>query len=210
MIALFFGPPGSGKGTQAQKLRDRVGLPHLSTGDMFRAAIAAKTPLGQQVEGILKRGDLVPDSVTLQMLKERIQEKDCERGFMLDGFPRNLSQAADLDKMLSARSQQVDIAILFDVDHEEVIRRLSSRRTCAQCGTVISLLFNSKCSKCGSSDLKARPDDQADVVRKRLQVYDEQTAPLVEYYKRAQTLKTLDANRDPAVITQELEGVLGQ
>jgi adenylate kinase len=209
MIALFFGPPGSGKGTQAQKLRDLLSIPHLSTGDMFRAAIAARTPLGTQVEGILKRGDLVPDSVTLQMLKERIQEKDCERGFMLDGFPRNLSQAADLDKMLAGRRQKVDVAILFDVDHEEVIRRLSSRRTCGQCGKVISLLFDTKCTNCGSSDLKTRPDDQADVVRKRLQVYDDQTAPLVDYYRRAQTLKVLDANRDPAIITQELKGLLG-
>lgn len=209
MIALFFGPPGSGKGTQAQKLRDRLSFPHLSTGDMFRAAIASKSLLGSQVEGLLKRGELVPDAVTLEMLRERIQENDCREGFILDGFPRNLVQAEALDRMLAQRGQRVGVAILFQVDHEEVIRRLSSRRTCGQCREVVSLLFHSRCPKCGSDQLQERADDQADVVRKRLQIYDQQTAPLVDYYRAAGNLTVLDAGRDPAVVSQELEGLLG-
>jgi adenylate kinase len=198
MILIFLGPPGSGKGTQAKKLMEKRGWPQLSTGDMLRAAISGGTQLGIAAKGYMDKGALVPDQVVVGLIADRTQAADCAQGFILDGFPRTIPQAESLDRMLALSSRKVDQAVLFEIPDEDLVRRISGRRTCLNCGSMYQLdslppKQADTCDQCGSK-LIQRDDDQSAVVLKRLSVYHTQTAPLAEYYRKLGKLKTINAS----------------
>ncbi len=193
MNIILLGPPGAGKGTQAKRLIDRYGIPQISTGDMLRAALKEGTPLGLEAKTFMDKGALVPDSVVIGLVKERIQKSDCAKGYMLDGFPRNVSQAEALDNMLSGLSQKVDDVISIEVPNEELIGRLTGRRTCRSCGAGFHVMFDPPkkpgvCDKC-SGELYQRDDDNETTVKSRLEVYDKQTKPLIDYYQNQAKLR---------------------
>lgn len=192
MRIAFLGPPGAGKGTQAKLLAAELRIPHLSTGDMLRSAVKARTSLGIEAEGHMKAGRLVPDELVLGLLKERLREPDTRRGCLLDGFPRNLAQAEALREFLP-----LDRVVYFDLAESELLPRLTERRSCPVCGTIYNLNFQppktpGKCDKDGA-DLVHRPDDREEAVRTRLQVYTRETAPVLEYYRKKGLLRTLRA-----------------
>ncbi len=196
MIVILFGPPGVGKGTQAQKLKDDKNLCHLSTGDMLRAAVAAGTELGKQAKSLMDAGDLVPDELVISIIKERIIEPDCAGGFILDGFPRTVAQAEGLDKMLKAVDKQLDFVFALEVDEEEIIDRRAGRMVGAKSGRVYHAVHNppkvaGKCDETGE-DLIQRDDDKAEVMRHRLKVYQEQTAPVAAWYEARGKLTRVD------------------
>lgn len=205
MILVFLGPPGSGKGTQAQKIKQVRSWPQLSTGDLFRENIAGKTKLGLQVEDVLRRGDLVSDDLVVALVKDRTQKPDCREGYILDGFPRTIAQAEALEQMLAERGQGIGSVVLFEVSDSEIEARMSSRRTCRKCGNVISFQYGKECSNCGSTDLLHRDDDLPETVRKRLKVYQNQTKPLVDYYLKKGLLRRINAAQAPEKVFQELE-----
>jgi adenylate kinase len=212
MILIFLGPPGSGKGTQAKRVIKEKHWPQLSTGDMLRAAISQGSKLGLEAKGYMDRGALVPDGVVIGLIGERIAAPDCKGGFILDGFPRTIPQAESLEKMLQDQGKNVDCAVLFDVPDQELIRRLSGRRTCLKCGAMYHIESAKPkqqgiCDQCQSA-LIQRDDDQADVIRKRLDVYHQQTAPVAEFYRNRGKLRVLDATQDPTVVGQALYKVL--
>lgn len=189
---VFLGPPGAGKGTQAALLARDLGIPHLSTGDLLRGAVAARTPLGLEADDHMRAGRLVPDDLVLKILEERLARPDARTGFLLDGFPRNLAQAETLDRLTS-----LDAVVSFDVDSEELVRRLSDRRVCPQCQTVYNLSSRPPqapglCDKDGTT-LVQRPDDRPEAVAMRLKVYATQTAPLLEFYRARGLLRPVDA-----------------
>jgi len=190
MKLILLGPPGSGKGTQAQRLEQRHGYIQLSTGDMLRAAIAAGTEIGQRVKDIMARGDLVPNDVVVKIISERIDEPDCAKGFILDGFPRNLTQAEALDKMLENKNMQLDCVVEIAVDDRILISRIEKRASETVGGP--------------------RDDDNAESLKKRLVVYHEQTAPLIEYYKNRGVLKSIDGMADIDDVSKQIEEVLKQ
>jgi len=197
MQLILVGPPGAGKGTQAKYLAKHFSIPAISTGDIFRANVVAKTELGLQAKGYMDAGDLVPDEVTIAMVRDRLNEDDATSGFLLDGFPRTVPQAEALDEMLAEMGTPLDGVLELKVDDEEVVRRLSGRRTCRQCGHVWHLEFDPPkeagvCDLC-EGELFQRDDDQPDTIRRRLEVYLEQTAPLVDYYQHAGLLVTIEA-----------------
>lgn len=197
MKVIFFGPPGCGKGTQAQRLHDRLGLPHLSTGDMLRAAIGAGTEVGQRVKAIMETGELVPDEVVIGIIAERVEQPDCADGFMLDGFPRNLAQADALEALLAGRGMAVDRVIEIQVDDDILVRRVAGRFTCAACGAGYHDEFQptktaGTCDQCGESEFIRRPDDNAETMRARLKTYHDQTAPLLPYYRDKGLLSSVD------------------
>jgi adenylate kinase len=198
MIIILLGPPGSGKGTQARTLTEDRKLPQLSTGDMLRAAMAKGTEIGVQAKDIMARGQLVPDDVVNDIVAERIDEPDVRKGFILDGYPRTLGQAAALDKMLADRRRKLDAVIELRVsDEDELVRRVSGRYTCAKCGegyhdTEKKPRKAGSCDKCGSTEFKRRPDDTAVAMRTRLKAYHNETAPLVSYYAKKGALQVLD------------------
>jgi len=194
---VLVGPPGAGKGTQAQFVAEYLSVPKISTGDIFRTNVTQDTPLGQQAKAYMDAGDLVPDEVTIEMVRERLAEDDAAKGFLLDGFPRNVLQAGVLDDLLLELGGAVDVAMELVVDDEEVVRRLSGRRTCRQCSHVWHLDFDPPseadvCDQCGGS-LFQRDDDQEETIRHRLEVYVEQTAPLVAFYAEHGILVGIDA-----------------
>jgi adenylate kinase len=194
---VLVGPPGAGKGTQAQFIAAHFAIPKISTGDIFRANVSQGTPLGQQAKRYMDAGDLVPDEVTIAMVRDRLAENDATEGFLLDGFPRNVPQAETLDAMLAELGTKLDVVLELVVDDEEVIRRLSGRRTCRNCGHIWHLDFEppSKqgiCDDCGG-DLFQRDDDLPETIRHRLDVYAEQTAPLVAFYADRGILIGIDA-----------------
>lgn len=199
MIVVLLGPPGSGKGTQAKMMwRDRK-WPQLSTGDMLRTAIENGSNLGSEAKTFMDQGKLVPDSVVVGLIEERIQQPDCKKGVILDGFPRNIAQAESLDLMLNRQSRSVDRVVLFEIPDEELVKRISGRRTCVQCGALYHIdsaapKVQNTCDQCGSA-LVQRPDDQAEIIRQRLIVYHNQTEPLVNFYGKQKKLKSLDARR---------------
>ncbi len=197
MRIILLGAPGSGKGTQAKLLVEKYAIPQISTGDLLRAAVAAGTDLGKQAKVIMEQGQLVPDELVLGMIKERLAEDDAKNGFILDGFPRNLAQAEALDKLLVELSASLEGAILFDVDFDLLVQRITGRRSCGSCGQVFNVYFSPPakdgvCDKCGG-ELTHRADDNEETIRSRLDVYRGQTEPLVEYYKQQGKLREVNA-----------------
>lgn len=187
MRIVLLGAPGAGKGTQAKKLIEKYGMPQISTGDLLRAAVAAGTPLGKEAKSYMDKGELVPDSVVLGMVAERLKQDDCKKGYILDGFPRNTAQAETLDKMLVSLNMPLTAALSVDVPFEDLMKRLTGRRTCKSCGQMYNVFFKppkkeGTCDKC-SSDLFQRDDDKEATIKKRLEVYSAQTEPLIGYYK---------------------------
>jgi adenylate kinase len=194
---VLVGPPGAGKGTQAQFIASHLAIPKVSTGDIFRDNVSAGTKLGRQARSFMERGDLVPDEVTVAMVAGRLQEEDAQAGFLLDGFPRNVPQAETLKKMLADWGMRLDLVLELVVDHDEVIRRLSGRRTCRKCGRVWHSAFDppsvaGKCDECGG-ELFQRDDDREETIRHRLEVYQVQTQPLISYYANEGILLGIDA-----------------
>jgi adenylate kinase len=194
---VLVGPPGAGKGTQAQFIASHLAIPNVSTGEIFRYNVSAGTELGRQAKSFMERGDLVPDEVTVAMVASRLQEDDALSGFLLDGFPRNVPQAETLKKLMADWGMRLDIVLELVVDHDEVIRRLSGRRTCRRCGRVWHVAFDppslpGKCDECGG-ELFQRDDDREETIRHRLEVYEQQTQPLISYYADEGILLGIDA-----------------
>ena len=197
MQLVLLGPPGAGKGTQAERLKTRYQLAHLSTGDMLREAVAAGTEVGRQAKAIMDAGRLVPDDVINRLVAERIGQPDCAKGFVLDGFPRTLAQAEALDRMLTERRSGLDGVIEFEVDDEALVERISGRFACAKCGAGYHDRFKPTaapdvCDVCGSTEFVRRKDDTPETVRARLKAYYDQTAPLLPYYRNKRLLVTVD------------------
>jgi adenylate kinase len=190
---VLLGAPGAGKGTQAAKLVSEFDIAHISTGDILRAAVKAQTPLGVEAQGYMDAGELVPDSVVIGLVKERLQEKDTEKGFILDGFPRTTTQAVALATELQELGRTIDAAVAINVDPEVIINRLSSRRLCKGCG-YIGTAADAVCPQCGG-EMYQRDDDKPETVRNRLDVYEKSTAPLIDYYRGADLLVEIDGDR---------------
>ncbi len=213
MNIILLGPPGAGKGTQAKRMIEKYGIPQISTGDMLRAAVQAGTELGLEAKKYMDAGQLVPDEVVIGLVKERIQQDDCKNGYMLDGFPRNVSQAETLDKMLSELGQKIDHVVCIEVPEDELIKRLTGRRTCKQCGAGYHVVFDPPkqdgvCDKCGG-ELYQRDDDNEETVKSRLKVYKEQTEPLIAYYEKQGKLRRIDGVGSIDEIFNRIVAVLG-
>lgn len=213
MRLILLGPPGAGKGTQAQRLQDKYGIVQLSTGDMLRAAVKAGTPVGKRAGEIMERGDLVPDEVVVGIIAERIDQADCANGFILDGFPRTEAQADALEKMLSDKGLQLDAVIEMKVDEEALVRRITGRFTCAKCGAGYHDEFqrpkvDDVCDRCGGTEFSRRADDNEETVRARLGAYREQTAPLLPYYADKKLLQAVDGMAAIDDVTSEIMGLL--
>ncbi|MGE5299762.1 MAG: adenylate kinase [Acidobacteriota bacterium] len=195
MRLVLLGAPGAGKGTQAKKLIEKYSIPQISTGDILRKAVADGTPLGNEAKAVMDRGELVPDSIVLGLVRERLKQDDCRNGYILDGFPRNTAQAEALDKMLSTMAAALTVAVSIDVDNNDLMKRMTGRRTCKSCQQVYNIYFSPSkkegvCDKCGGA-LFQRDDDKEETIRKRLDVYEAQTAPLIDYYRRKGILKSI-------------------
>jgi adenylate kinase len=209
---VFLGPPGAGKGTQASRVAAHLGLVKLSTGDILREEVRQGTPLGQKVEGYMKAGDLVPDPVILEVMEAAMTRAGGK--FLLDGFPRTLGQAESLDQLLAARNWSLDAVVLLEVSDEEIGERLTARRVCPRCQRVYHLMYDPPkndeiCDECGTP-LVQRPDDQEEVIRRRLDVYRELTEPLVAFYERRGLLRRVDGQGDVEEITRRILHVLGE
>ena len=207
MNIVLLGAPGAGKGTQAAKLVEEFGTPHISTGDMLRAAVKAGTALGKKAKSYMDAGDLVPDEVIIGLVTERLQDPDTEKGFILDGFPRTSAQAVALDAELSKLERPLDAALLIDVDFEVIVKRLTSRRMCRECG-YIGTATDAVCPKCGG-EMYQRDDDNEATVRNRLDVYEKSTAPLIDYYRGCDLLVSIDGDRDADVVYSDVKQALG-
>ena len=213
MKLIIMGPPGAGKGTQATLIKEEFKLAHISTGDMFRAAIKNSTPLGLEAKKFIDQGKLVPDSVTIGLVKERLQEADCKEGFMLDGFPRTIAQAEALDEILKELDMKLDAVLNIAVDSEVLVDRIVGRRVCKQCGagyhvTNLKPKKEGICDVCGS-ELTQRKDDTKETVVTRLEVYTTQTKPLLDYYEKQNLVKEVNGLGDIDVIFGEIKKVLG-
>lgn len=209
---VLLGAPGAGKGTQAALLKEREGCVHVSTGDIFRQNLKDRTPLGLEAKGYMDQGALVPDDVVLKMVSARLEEPDASRGFLLDGFPRTVPQAEFLERFLKGKGTGLDGVILFSIDDEVLVRRLSNRRTCRACGGIFSLLDGdvaSGCPSCGG-ELFQRDDDQEHVIRNRLRVFHEQTEPLVAWYRDRGLLREVDASGTPETIYARVKTILNE
>ncbi len=195
MRIVLLGAPGAGKGTQAKKLIEKYGVPQISTGDLLRAAVAAGTPLGKEAKSYMDKGELVPDSVVLGMVEERLKKDDCKKGYILDGFPRNTAQAEALDKMLASLNMSLTAAVSVDVPFDDLMKRLTGRRTCKSCGQMYNVYFSAPkkegtCDKC-NGELFQRDDDKEATIKKRLEVYTAQTEPLMGYYRNKGILQSV-------------------
>jgi adenylate kinase len=214
MRIVLLGAPGSGKGTQAQRLIDRHGVPQISTGDLLRAAVAAGTELGRHAKAIMDAGKLVDDATMLGIIRERLAQPDAKPGFILDGFPRTIAQADGLQALLAEIGQPLDCVVLMDVDKDQLFRRLTGRRTCGTCGRVFNVYTAPPSDpppcggRCETPDLVQRADDSEATIGKRLDVYEAQTKPLVEYYRGRGMLRVVDAEGDIDVVTTRLEAAL--
>ncbi|MCS5695839.1 MULTISPECIES: adenylate kinase [Desulfofundulus] len=209
MKLLIMGPPGAGKGTQAEMLVKELNITHISTGDMFRAAIKEGTVMGKKAKEYMDKGELVPDEVVVGMVKDRLQKPDCEKGFLLDGFPRTLAQAQALDETLQDMNIQLDAVINIAVPRDKLMARLTGRRVCRNCGASYHILFNppkveGKCNNCGG-ELYQRSDDNEEAVANRLDVYEAQTQPLIDYYAGKGLLKNINGDQE---IKKVLEDIL--
>ncbi|GIO15317.1 adenylate kinase [Cohnella xylanilytica] len=212
MNILFMGPPGAGKGTQAERIVEQFGVPHISTGDAFRLAMKENTPLGQKAKEYVDQGLLVPDEVTNGIVRDRLSLPDCEAGFLLDGFPRTLAQAEALDAMLADMGRKIDHVINLKVDRSLLLARLTGRRICKSCGSTYHVLFNppkqeAVCDKCGG-ELYQRSDDTEEKVGTRLDEYTSKTAPLLEYYGNKGLLREVDGEKDIDAVTAEIGSLL--
>ena len=207
MNIVLLGAPGAGKGTQAAKLVEEFATPHISTGDILRAAVKNQTELGKKAKGYMDAGDLVPDSLIIDLMDERLREPDCEKGFILDGFPRTTAQAVALDDMLVRLERPLDAALLVDVDPEVIIKRLTERRCCKECG-YIGTAADATCPKCGG-EMYQRDDDNETTVRNRLDVYAKSTSPLIDYYKGKGLLKSVDGDRPVDTVYVDVKAPLG-
>lgn len=208
MKLILLGPPGAGKGTQAKMLMDRFGIPQISTGDILRAAVKEGTPMGVKAKSFMDAGGLVPDEVVVGIVRERLQKSDCHQGFILDGFPRTVPQANALQANLSELGKNLDAVVSLDVDVEALVERLTGRRTCRNCGRGYHIKFDppvvsGKCDACGG-ELLQRDDDQESTIRHRLDVYNEQTSPLVDYYRQAGLLTAVDGMQDIKVVQDQV------
>ncbi|MDQ0190425.1 adenylate kinase [Alicyclobacillus cycloheptanicus] len=213
MQLMMLGLPGAGKGTQAARLSEAYGIPHISTGDMFRAAIAAQTPLGREAQKYLDSGRLVPDELTIGIVRERLQEPDTANGFVLDGFPRTLPQAEALDDTLKSLHKPLDCVLYIHVPQEVLLARLTGRRVCKSCGATYHLVYQppnveGRCDRCGG-ELYQRPDDTEEAVATRLQVYS-QTAPLVDYYRARNLLRQVDGEQSIDAVYADIHHVLAE
>jgi adenylate kinase len=211
---IFLGPPGAGKGTQARQVAESYGVPHLSTGDMFREHVSRGTPLGLRAKPIMERGDLVPDDLVLSMVEERISRADCDNGFLLDGFPRTLPQAEKLDEILRRRFKAAPLVLHFVVDQNQLMRRLTGRRICAIGGEIYNIYDHppkvpGRCDRDGG-ELIHRPDDREQIIAERLAAYEGQTRPLVDFYRERGVLQDVDGMAAPAAVTKNLLELVAQ
>jgi len=220
MKIVFLGPPGSGKGTYSKRIAPKLEIPHISTGDMFRDNIKNETEIGKKAKEFIDKGNFVPDEVTIEMLKQRIEKDDCKNGFILDGFPRNIDQAEALSKLTN-----IDVVLNLVIPDEVLIKKISARRICRQCGdiyNVADITFGDgykmppilpkeegKCDKCGG-ELYQREDDKEEVIRERLEVYKKQTQPLIDYYTKTGLLKDVVIKGDPSMMVPEIFKILGK
>jgi adenylate kinase len=214
MNLILFGPPGAGKGTQAEILQKEHGLAKLSTGDMLRAAVASGSEIGKQAKEIMAKGSLVPDSIMIDMIRERIRQNDCRMGFILDGFPRTLAQAQALDVMLADERNNLDMVIELQVDDKELVSRIAGRYSCAKCGSGFHDEFKQPvkagvCDQCGSTQFTRREDDKAETVAKRLDAYHAQTAPLLPYYKQKGVLVSVNGMAEIEDVTGQIDKIIG-
>lgn len=208
------GPPGAGKGTQAEFLVKEYNIPHISTGDMFRKAIKEGTEMGLKAKSFMDQGQLVPDEVTVGIVRDRLNEEDCKKGFLLDGFPRTIAQAEALESILKNLETSLDAALNIQVLRDALIERLTGRRVCKSCGASFHIVFNPSkkdniCEKC-DGELYQREDDALETVGKRLDVYENQTAPLIDYYKKQNVLKNVDGNQSVENVLEDIKNVFGR
>lgn len=213
MKIIMLGAPGAGKGTQAKRIAQRYGIPHVSTGDIFRANIKNGTELGMKAKAYMDAGNLVPDEITIGMLLDRIHEADCEKGYVLDGFPRTIPQAESLTAALKERGEKMDYAIDVDVPDENIINRMSGRRACLACGATYHIAYNPPkkegvCDQCGEP-LVLRKDDKPETVKNRLEVYHQQTQPLIDYYKKEGILAQVDGTQNMDQVFEDIVKILG-
>ncbi|KOP72246.1 adenylate kinase [Cytobacillus solani] len=213
MNLVLMGLPGAGKGTQAEKIVDKYGIPHISTGDMFRAAIKDETELGLKAKSFMDKGELVPDEVTIGIVRERLSKDDCEKGFLLDGFPRTVPQADALENILAELNKKINFVINIDVDQDILMERLTGRRICKDCGATYHLVFNppakvDECDRCGG-ELYQRADDNEATVKTRLDVNIKQTKPLLDFYEAKGYLRNIDGQQDIDKVFTDLDRLLG-
>ena len=213
MKIVMLGAPGAGKGTQAQRIAEKYGIPHISTGDIFRSNIKAGTELGKKAKSFIDQGLLVPDEVTIGMLLDRIHEADCENGYILDGFPRTIPQAESLTAALEENGEAIDFALDVEVPDANIVNRMAGRRACLKCGATYHTEFAAPkkegiCDKCGS-ELVLRDDDKPETVQKRLEVYHEQTHPLIDYYKKKGVLHAIDGTLSMETVFKNIVDILG-
>ncbi|MBP2079002.1 adenylate kinase [Oceanobacillus polygoni] len=212
MNLILMGLPGAGKGTQAEKIKEKYNIPHISTGDMFRLAIKEGTDLGLKAKGFMDQGELVPDEVTIGIVKERLSKADCENGFLLDGFPRTIAQAEALQELLTELDRTINYVLHVDVPEEKLVERLTGRRICPTCGTTYHVVYNPPkvdgvCDKDGST-LIQREDDQPETVKKRLSVNIKQTKPLLDFYQDKGYLVNVDGDRDINEVFRDIQAIL--
>ncbi|GFZ32831.1 adenylate kinase [Clostridium zeae] len=213
MKIVLLGPPGAGKGTQAKSISNRYSIPHISTGDIFRKNISENTPLGVEAKKYIDDGQLVPDDVTINMVKDRLQQEDCKNGYLLDGFPRTVHQAEALQLFLQDRGENLDTSLCIDVPKEFILERMTGRRVCPSCGASYHVKFNppivaSKCDVCGS-DIIQRKDDAEETVRERLDVYERQTQPLIDFYSNRDMLSVVDGTKAINEVFESICRILG-
>ncbi|HVN87222.1 MAG TPA: adenylate kinase [Candidatus Binatia bacterium] len=212
MQVVLIGPPGSGKGTQAKLLQERLEIPHISSGDLLRGAVKRKTPGGVEAKRFMDRGELVPDGIVVRVIEERVRKDDCRSGFIVDGFPRTVAQAEVVAQMLAPMNKHIDHVVSLVVSRDELIKRLSGRRTCRECGAMYHIIFDPPvnsglCNKC-NGELYQRDDDHEDTIAARLDVYERQTAPLISYYTARGLLRTVDGLGSPTQVFDRILQVL--
>ena len=213
MKIVMLGAPGAGKGTQAKMIAAGYGLPHVSTGDIFRANVKGGTPLGMEAKAYMDKGELVPDELTVRILLDRVAQDDCKNGYVLDGFPRTIPQAEVLDAELSKMGEKIDFAIDVEVPDENIIKRMSGRRACVNCGATYHIVHippkkEGICDACGS-ELILRDDDREETVKNRLEIYHKQTQPLIDFYNNKGVLKEVDGTKDSAAVYEDIKKILG-
>lgn len=211
---VLLGPPGAGKGTQAELIVDKYGIPQISTGDIFRANIKNGTELGKKAKEYMDKGDLVPDELVVDLVKDRLEQDDCKDGFMLDGFPRTVFQAEELDKIMEARGLKISAVLNIDVKSEKLIKRIAGRRVCKDCGATFHVAYKPTakegiCDKCGGETYQ-RADDTEETVKNRIEVYFSQTAPLIDYYQNSGVIANIDGDRAEEVVFADIVNALGE